>query len=340
MARKKKVEDAVNTDGWLTTYADLLSLLLCFFVMMYTASVPDDARMQWILRSFSNVRGNVVDFANDDPDEDITGTSQDNPHLVAPHTIATDGERPGIAGILPMTFDDLFNWVADIVDAHDLDDSVSVEMYEGRMHIRFDDEILFRAESSDLLEAGAQVLRLISPGIQAINRFIENVEVAGHTAPPPPGVRLSNWGVTNPWVLSSARATNVTVYLDDVLRMVDSNKMRPTGYGPWNPHYDHTNEQSNRRNRRIELVLTRSDFMPDDTPGMLDMLQYDFLLPILPGGPLNFRQPCPSSIDRDEAIWNEMRNRQIPVDDLFVPPAPTPGDGRGFDFVLPTLPRA
>jgi chemotaxis protein MotB len=336
MARKKKQEEVVNTEGWLTTFADLLSLLLCFFVMMYIASVPDDARMQWILRSFSNVRGNVVNLVTDDDYPD--GDTDESTDGVAPNIEDNEGERPGVAGSMPMTFDDMFNWVADLVEAHDLKDSVSVEMFEGRMHIRFNDEIMFDAESSELRPQGQAALRQIAPGIQAVNRFIASAEVAGHTAPAPPGVNPERWGVTNPWVLSGARATNVTVFLDGI-NMVDSDKFVSKGHGPHDPHYAVDNEQSNRRNRRVELILTRNEFAPDDTPSMLDTLMYDYLFPLLPpGGPLTGRQPSPGFIDSNQQVWNRIKDLYKIDEEIFEPPAPTPSDGRGFDFRIPTIP--
>jgi len=297
--------------------------------------------MQWILRSFANVSGNVADFTLEDEDQDPYGNTPEQ-HLVGPHSRNLEGEVPGIEGVLPMTFEDLFNWVSEIVDAHDLTDSVSVEMYQGRMHIRFNDDIMFNPESADLLQSGTHALRLIAPGLNAINQFIENVEVAGHTAPPPPNVNAANWSRINPWVLSTMRATTVTVFLDSQLRMVDSHKFIPTGHGPHNPHYDTSHEESNRRNRRIELILTRSDYNPDDTPSMLDLLMYDYLFPIIPGGPLNSRQPDPEAIDRHQQIWDRIMQLYRVRDggeSLFAPPPPTASDGRGHDFSIPTVPR-
>jgi chemotaxis protein MotB len=333
MARKKKAEEAVNTEGWLTTFADLISLLLCFFVMMYTASVPDDAKMQWILRSFADVSGNVVDFVIVEDDEPL-GPAREDSTLVGPHIVDLGGDTPGIQGMLPMTWDDMYNWVSEIVDASEFSDSISVDMYQGRMHIRFDDDILFNAESAELLEHGARALGVIAPGIRAINDYIAGVDVQGHTAPAPPGT--SRWGIENSWVLSSSRAANVTRYLDDVLRMVNHEKFRPMGYGGTNPHYPV--ETENHRNRRIELVLTRSDYSPDETPNILDMLQFDYLFPIIANGPLDRRQPSPGMRDRDKQILDEILEELGVGHEIFEAPPPTPGDGRDFDFSIPMLP--
>lgn len=337
MARKKKAEAPGNTEGWLTTYADLLSLLLCFFVMMYTASVPDDARMQWILQSLTTVSGNIVNPVAEDDDR-IDGDSDEQPNLIGPDTVNLEGDLPGIAGDLPMAFDDLFNWVSEIIDADDLQDSVSVEMYQDRMHIRFDSDVMFAPESAVIRPQGQDTLLRFASGIRAINPFIATAEVQGHTAPAPPGVNPRYWGVANPWQLSSDRASVVTQLLDHQnVQMVDSHKFLSTGHGPHNPHYD-TSGDSNNRNRRVELILTRSEYRPEDTPAMLDMLMYDYLFPLMPGGPLEGRQPCPDTIDAHQQILLSILNMNNVGEEIFEAPEPSPTDGRGFDFSIPTLP--
>ncbi|MCL1881709.1 MAG: OmpA family protein [Oscillospiraceae bacterium] len=333
MARKKQPQPPAKTDGWLNTYADMVTLLLCFFVMMYTASVPDENRMQWILRSFASLSGDVVERVVVEPEEP-QGEQDDN---TGPDDPAREGETPGIPGTFPMTFDDLFNWVAEAISEADLTQDVSVEMNQGRMHIRFNDEIMFEPESYTLLPQGQAALATIAPGIRAINRFIANAEVAGHTAPAPPGV--SSWGDMNHWRLSANRATAVTIYLDDELNMVSSEKFLPVGHGPFNPHYPTETVSSNDRNRRVELILSRNEYMPENTVAMLDMLEFDYLFPLITTGPHGNRRPCPTTIDRNQHIYQLIRERYgSALDQVFEVPEPTPGDGRGFDFAIPTIP--
>jgi hypothetical protein len=120
--------------------------------------------------------------------------------------------------------------------------------------------------------------------------------------------------------------------------MVDSRKFVAAGFGPHKPHYDVAT--ANNKNRRIELIITRNEFAPEDTPSMLDMLKYDYMFPVLSGGPLNGRQPCPASIDQNQQIYNHIVGRHgFTERELAQPPAPSPSDGRGFDFSVPTIPR-
>jgi len=296
MARKKKAQPPANTDGWLTTYADLLSLLLCFFVLMYTASTPDEARMQWILRSMTNLSGTVINpIVVDDPMKDSTNGTEENmgPDL-PPEDM--DGDLIGIPGSEPMTFDDLFNWIADAIDKGDLSSSVSAGMQNGRIHIRFDSDIMFGGNSYALLPEGRDALRRLAPGIRAFNELVASLHVEGHTAPLPPGVT----GGVNDWILSSMRSATVVDYLDFGLRMVDSEKFMTAGKAQWAPYYDVLT--ANERNRRVELVLTRNEYRPDDTSVMIDTFNYDYNMGMTPGDQIGGRTPNPNSHDRVDQI--------------------------------------
>ena len=278
MARKNKPKSDTNTDGWLTTYADLLSLLLCFFVLMYTASTPDEARLQWILRSMSSLTGEVINHVIVDPmddsskgDEDFTGPDPAE---------ASEGDVVGVPGPSPLTFDDLFNWVSNVIDTNDLSTSASVGMEQGKLHIRFDSDIMFAPDSYELLASGRRALNLISPGIRAVNDFISSVEVAGHTAAVPAGMRSG----IHDWFLSSQRAVTVTNYLDFWVRMVDSEKFQTAGYGQYRPIKPNDIEDNRSQNRRVELVITRNEHLVERTAEVIDMLNHDYRLGASPGG--------------------------------------------------------
>ena len=54
MSRKKAEDEPIKTDGWLNTFADLMNLLLCFFVMLFAMSTVDAEKFQQIVASFSS----------------------------------------------------------------------------------------------------------------------------------------------------------------------------------------------------------------------------------------------------------------------------------------------
>ena len=54
MARKKNEDPPIKTDGWMNTFSDLMNLLLCFFVMLFSMSTIDAEKFQEVIASFSS----------------------------------------------------------------------------------------------------------------------------------------------------------------------------------------------------------------------------------------------------------------------------------------------
>jgi len=334
MARKKKnAGGAENTEGWLTTYADLISLLLCFFVLMYAASTPDEAKMQWILKAMTPIRGDIINpIPVDEPMEDSEGGEEGNATPDIPSN--PNADELGVEGKLPMTFDDLFNWVAAVVEASELD--VSVDMAMGRLHIRFDSDVMFAPDSAELLNAGRDALNKIAFGIWAVNPYIENMSIEGHTAPTASG------GLRQPTdqALSTARAVSVYNYLAFIRRepTVDLNKYITTGHGPWKPHYPINNDSDNGRNRRVELVLTRNDFESQATPVILDTLNHDYKQVTMPSSPLDDRKAAPGNFNKYRQIHQRIEERYSETPKSSSDTTPSTGTSSDFGPTIPGLP--
>jgi chemotaxis protein MotB len=299
MARKKKVEAPANTDGWLTTYADLVSLLLCFFVLMYTASTPDEARMQWILRSMTDLSGTIINpvHVEEEPMENSANGEEDNRGPDHP-TNDPEAETLGMPGSMPLTFDDLFNWVSEIVAQDGENSGISVSMENGRLHIRFDSDIMFEPDSYTITPQGRVALGRVVTGIRAVNPYIATVEVQGHTSP----VAAGGFGGIDDWDLSGRRASVVTSFLDHWHRMVDSDKFSAHGFAQFKPHYSTADPIENAKNRRVELVITRNEVDPELTSTIVDILDYDYRLKPIPGAPIDGRKPDPADLNRIRQI--------------------------------------
>ena len=54
MTRNKKEDPPIKTDGWMSTFSDLMNLLLCFFVMLFSMSTIDAEKFQEVIASFSS----------------------------------------------------------------------------------------------------------------------------------------------------------------------------------------------------------------------------------------------------------------------------------------------
>jgi chemotaxis protein MotB len=331
MARKKQAASAENTEGWLTTYADLISLLLCFFVLMYAASTPDEAKMQFILQSFTRISGDIINpVPVADPMENSEGGEEGNrtPDLLPSNP---DGEIPGVPGAMPLTFDDLFNWVSEAVNSLDASAGVSVAEAEGRLHIRFESDVMFRPDSYELTSSGITALNAIIPGINAVQDYIASVKVEGHIAGQPGGTRST----IDDWFLSSMRAVAVTNYLDIMRNMVHSDKFTSTGKGPWDPFASNDAESTRAQNRRVELVITRNNHQPNDTGVIKSVLMHDYKLGHIVGGEDVTRFPPAGDVDRNTKIRERMEQLYGVNADTGRPV----DEGRDFDFPIPGFTR-
>ncbi len=269
LARKKAQEAKKGLDEWMATYSDMVTLLLCFFVLLYTASTPDETKFQYIFQSFNSRGAFVNPFVLEDINDD-TSVSDDEGNTDTPAN-AGDGtqenaEEEGIG--LPNNFDELFVWASSTAAQSSYAADIQVtQNSSSSIHIRFNDSIMFEGDSAVLLESGQRALREFMPGIKAIGNYIKNIRVQGHTA--------DGISAVNDWDLSAARACSVVKFMDFQV-ILDSAKYIPEGRANYDPIADNSTAEGRRQNRRVELVIIRNDNAINDTAIIEDILRYDY----------------------------------------------------------------
>lgn len=268
MARKKQ-EAKKGLDEWMATYSDMVTLLLCFFVLLYASSTPDETKFQYIFQSFNSSGQYVNPFVFEEIDDGDSKTDNDgNSSIPAGAGTGTeiDHNESGIG--LPNNFDELFAWVSKAAENSEHADAIDVhQSTSGRINIRLNNSIMFEGDSAVLLPSGKEALRDIMPGIKAVRDYIKNIRVQGHTA--------EGLSRVNDWDLSSARACSVIKYLDYNV-VVESKKFIAEGRGPHDPIADNSTEEGRSENRRVEIVIIRNEQAISDTDIIQDILQYDY----------------------------------------------------------------
>ena len=271
MAKKKVKIIHTGVDEWMSTYGDMVTLLMCFFVLLYAASTPDETKFQYIFQSFNSQGQYINPFVMEQIDEGDLKTDTDG-NTDVPSSSGDKGtqsnEETDSLG-LPNNFDELFAWASKAVSESEFSSSISVSQSSaGRINIRFDNAIMFDGDSAVLKESGKKALRTVMPGIKAIGNYIKSIRVQGHTAD-------VGFSVVNDWDLSAARACSVTKYMD-YSRIVDSDKYVAEGRAQHDPIADNSTEAGRAQNRRVELVITRNEIAAADTEIIQDMLMYDY----------------------------------------------------------------
>ena len=261
MAKMPPKKGDSNVGDWLNTYADMVTLLLTFFVLLFACSNLDETKLQYIYQAFQSRGKYINDVVSDlDPAAESTGgVTDDNP------------QQSGGEGKMPQSFDQLYVYLKEFIDENNLADQVAVEKGAAHLTIRFNDSVFFDGGSYILKPEGRTVLDGIIPGIKSVQSFIRTLTVSGHTAD-------DGTDKTGDFLLSANRANSVYLHLKN-RETVDFSKYRMKASGPNEPVAANDSIENMAKNRRVELTLLRDELDMNDPDVIKDILKYDFNLP-------------------------------------------------------------
>lgn len=266
---KKKERSKIDPNAWMNTYSDMVTLLMCFFVLLYASSTPDEVKFQYIFQNFTSSGKYINPFVMDEDPNLAQVDSEDEGNSIEPPGDPTESNDYEISNTdLPTNFNDLAAWFSSTAAASDYSDDISVSVNSsGSITIRFSDSVLFGPDSAELLSSGREAISMFLPGIKGISDYIGRIEVSGHTA-----VGLSP---INDWDLSSARACSVVKFMD-WRRVVDSEVYLPEGKAQYSPIATNDTEEGKAKNRRVEITIIRNSNNTTTNDVIEDILEYDY----------------------------------------------------------------
>ena len=237
MRKKSGGDQHENLDRWLLTYADMITLLMAFFIMMYSMSVLNLAKFREAAISIRSGFGGAVKGQG----KSILGSS--GMFSASPSPI--EGDTAGVA----------WNVLKPLITFIERgSNSAQVQIGEDRRGIVItlkSDSLLFKPGESEINPLAYPVLNRIAFTLKQIQN---RISIEGHTCDlqPRSGRYPSNWE------LSTSRATNVLRYLVE-RRDMPAQRFAAAGYGSVRPLVPNTNEANRARNRRVEIVLLRPE---------------------------------------------------------------------------------
>lgn len=254
MAQRRQSQEEEG-GSWMDTYGDMITLVLTFFVLLYSMSNMDQSKWKYIATAFSKGQTEVQVVGEPDPDNDPNAVYDDEVPEVDDFEEVVD-------------FEDFYMYLKEIVTQNELQESVSVEMSNTGVYMRFRDNIFFAGDSDVLLDEGKYILDIISDGIRSVNERIYAIKVSGHTA----GAANSD---VNEWSLSTGRANSVINYMlgRDVC---EPDKFSSAGYGKYRPVEENDTEAGRRQNRRVEIIFVRNDVDFTDPDVVNELLQLEY----------------------------------------------------------------
>jgi chemotaxis protein MotB len=234
MRRKKKAEEPENLERWLITYADLITLLLAFFIMMYTFSKHDSQK-------YREVTGHLKTIFTGGSGVAAEGTTAGNvPFDVS---LKTQGSAEEVKQKLEEEIRKLSGNDA-------LEKNISVITDERGIVIRVLDEAFFDLGKADLKQGARRTLNTIAPVIAAVENPLR---VEGHTDDIP----IATTEFRSNWELSVRRATEVVRYLIEK-HDLSPRRISAVGYAEYHPVAPNDTDENRSRNRRIEIIVSKS----------------------------------------------------------------------------------
>lgn len=231
--RKKKADEGGN---WMDTYGDMVTLLLCFFVLMYSISSVDQAKWKMVVQSFNPDAGELSQIVTD---KDIEG----------------DDYVPG--GVDETTVEDEFNELyarlKKAVEESGCQDEIELFKGENYTFIRFRDQVFFDGDSSVIKTKGYEILDKFINALSGTENIIQEMQILGHTSQAVPDKQNESKGDR---LLSAERSAYVAAYIQDRVA-IDPSKIVSIGYGQFHPIDSFDTPESRSRNRRVEILIKK-----------------------------------------------------------------------------------
>lgn len=231
---RRQTSEEQHVDDWLMTYADMITLLLCFFAVFLAIAVPDE-------RKFEEAKEKVV--------EQFSGGD----------TLKMKGlyNLPEAEKDTPVSSDDLYEALPSIVDRFPENKDVEVQKGDRITTIEMNSAPFFAIGAANLSEDGVKVLAELQPTLMSEEYKDYTISVEGYTDDSP----IKTAQFPSNWELSSARAASVVRSLIDL--GVPADRLRAVGFAETNPKAPNRDANGNpipdnqAQNRRVVIRLEK-----------------------------------------------------------------------------------
>jgi chemotaxis protein MotB len=243
--RERNLPIGRKVDGWIMTYADMMSLLLTFFVLIVSFSSLQHSKFQQAAQSLQEAFGllehqeSVLEFQNP----------------VYP-------DRPDDSNDIAVYYE--MRELEQVILDQGLDQEVEIQLQDNGVMFRIQAPFLFGSGQADLRGESRQVLNELS-GL--FRKFPHQVRIEGHTD----SVPINSEQYPSNWELSAARAVTVARYFQGL--GLPPERIAATGYGEYHPIEDNGTAAGRGKNRRVEIFLQmdkkdlpRADELPFANP--------------------------------------------------------------------------
>lgn len=270
MVRRRREDIHVNHERWLISYADFITLLFAFFVVMYSISQVSDSKYRVLSDTFIEAFHRPTDSQTNKEPVDQTAPSSD---LISPIDMGKatrDAEQineqvpqiidnsqgaasaPATEPNTPVKTSDELTQISDLVTEKFAplisEQLIQVSSNELWLQIELKDSILFSSGSADISEQARKIFDEIAA---ILGSYSNPVQVEGFTD----NVPINSAKYPTNWELSTARASAIVKHL--AARGVAPERLSAVGYGEYQPVAPNDSEQGRAQNRRVTIMIAK-----------------------------------------------------------------------------------
>ena len=277
MAKKKREEAAKGSPAWMATFSDLMNLLLCFFVLLFSMSTVDAEKFQMVVASLQSTfsvlpaggssigEGELInsgisqlkDFSiyfeqlseEETDDTDVTQTEQDTQSEESTQTDQDIKEAYQEESLKES--EEMAEEITEQTERYGIQNEVEVEFNAQYVLLTLNGALLFDSGKSEIRQDAYPLVDKI--GAILSNYGSNIIEIEGHTD----NVPISNSKYENNNVLSMYRALSVADYIRNITDL-DSSLLKSSGRGEYVPIADNATPEGRARNRRVEVKIYNS----------------------------------------------------------------------------------
>ena len=261
MAKRKADEPKKGAPEWQSTFADLMNLLLCFFVLLFSMSSVDAQKFELVAASFSKtfsiftagstsigdgtMIGNGVsqlpeldDFINS-----VGQMAENTPEMEETDDLQSEVQVEGLK-----QSEELSEKIEEAVQENNLTGDIEMQVTAQYVQLTMKGSLLFNSGSAELKDESKPILNKV--GLILERYAAGTIEIEGHTD----NVPMSSRRYENNNELSAARALSVFDYMMETTNL-DPARIKTSGRGEYVPIADNSTEEGRAKNRRVEIRI-------------------------------------------------------------------------------------
>ncbi len=257
--RKRKKKNQNGAPKWMTTYADMITLILVFFILLFSMSQINLVKFNAIAESFRNRM--ILDFYPSPVEEEypteqtkIQENGEKNNEFEEPNQNPDNlAENQKDQDESKDELDNVMQEVNQFLNKNQLNDIISATRTKRGVVLVLQEQLLFETGEAEILHSGGPFLTKVGT---LLNHIPNDVKVEGHTDDRP----ISTFRYPSNWELSGARASSVIRYLTSHTKGLGKSRFTAVAYGDTRPVAPNTSKENWRKNRRVEIVILDPDY--------------------------------------------------------------------------------